>query len=160
MNDSQRLKLQEMISANDVEDNTEKIRELKHSYDLRENIKTMMYLKSQNYDEDTLQTECISQCSFLYFNYTDIFNKLKKNELDVNILLQFVNVLEDIEKGILDQHTGSFKVGDLLKQLYIDSALRKADKLEKNDDSDRKTNENTELKDKINISWKNYKLIH
>lgn len=160
MNDSQRLKLQEMISANNVEDNTEKIRQLKHSYELRENIKTMIHLKSQNYDENTLQTECISQCSFLYFNYTDIFNKLKKDEIDVNILLKFVSVLENIEKGELDQHEGSFKVGDLLKQLYIDSALRKADKLDGNNSNSDLSRENINHKEKINISWKNYKLIN
>ena len=31
MNDQQRLKLNEMLKANDVEDQTDKIRELKHS---------------------------------------------------------------------------------------------------------------------------------
>ena len=31
MNDNERLKLQEMITTNDVEDQTGKIRELKHS---------------------------------------------------------------------------------------------------------------------------------
>ena len=39
MNDNQRLQLQEMIKANNVEDQTEIIRQLKHSSILRENIK-------------------------------------------------------------------------------------------------------------------------
>ena len=35
-----------------------------------------------------------------------------------------------IEEGHVDQHEGSFEVGKLLKQIYIDSALRKAGKLD------------------------------
>ena len=44
---------------------------------------------------------------------------------------QFLNVLERIEKGELDQHEGSFIVGTLLKELYVDSALKRGEKLDK-----------------------------
>ena len=37
--------------------------------------------------------------------------------------------LKAIEDGDKDQHEASFTVGKLLKELYKDSALRKADKL-------------------------------
>ena len=58
-----------------------------------------------------------------------------------------------IEDGEIDQHEGSFLVGTLLKELYIDSALRKADKLNADDDKPEVQRET------INISWKQFKEI-
>ena len=73
--------------------------------------------------------EASSKCSFLFTYYTDIFNKIRKNEISLKILFNFLYVLEKIEDGKLEQHEGSFEVGKLLKELYIDSALKKADKI-------------------------------
>jgi hypothetical protein len=133
MNDSERLKLQEMIKANNVEDQTSRIRELKHSGKIRQDINSYLqlvkkYPGSQN--KEFFKQSCLKQCSFLFNNYTDIYNKLTKNELNIAILLDFVNVLSDIENSVIDQHEGSFKVGKLLKELYIDTVLRKEHKLD------------------------------
>jgi len=83
----------------------------------------------EEYNGSELTETAIRECYFLYLNYTDIFNKIKKDEIDIDILFQFLNVLEQIENGNVDQHEASFEVGTLLKKIYIDSALRKADKL-------------------------------
>ena len=40
-------------------------------------------------------------------------------------------MLRRIEVSELDQHSGAYEVGNLLKKLYIDSALRKAEKIDK-----------------------------
>jgi len=133
MNDDQRLKLQEMIKENNVQDQTSKIRELKHSKMLRSNIDSYInlvkkYPNSQH--KDFFKAACLKQCAFLFNNYTDIYNKLTKNELNITILMNFVDVLRDIENGVMDQHEGSFKIGKVLKEMYIDTALRKEKKLE------------------------------
>lgn len=133
MNNSERLKLQEMIKANNVEDQTSRIRELKHSGKIRQDITNYLqlvkkYPGSQN--KEFFKQSCLKQCSFIFNNYTDIYNKLIKNELNIAILLDFVNVLSDIENSVIDQHEGSFKVGKILKELYIDTVLRKEQKLE------------------------------
>ena len=47
MDDTARLKLQEMIKVNNVSDQTETIRSLKHSGSLRENVNTMILLKNK-----------------------------------------------------------------------------------------------------------------
>ena len=44
MDDNQRLHLQKMIAANNVEDNTELIRQLKHSHVLREDVNNLIML--------------------------------------------------------------------------------------------------------------------
>jgi hypothetical protein len=69
-----------------------------------------------------------------------------------------LDVLRQIEDGQLDQHEGSFLVGTLLKELYVDSALKKAEKLdtqfeEKNPVDNCKRAEN-------NISWKQFKRMN
>ena len=55
----------------------------------------------------------------------------------------------------LDQHEGAFQFGNLLKKIYVDSALKKAEKLNAE-------NENTEPEYKapqVNISWSQYKTM-
>jgi len=154
MDDKQRLQLSNMIKVNNVEDQTELIRNLKHSQILRNDVNNMIMLKSKyRGDEEKIYNECINECNFLFTYYTDIFNKIRKDEIDITILNKFIDVLKRIEDCELDQHEGSFAVGTLLKELYIDSALKKADKLDE-------LNENGKVEPKkaeIKISWKQFK---
>lgn len=134
MNSEERLKLQDMIQQNNVEDNTSKIRELKHSSLIRENVTAYIelkrkYPKSEN--DKFFRASCLKKCAFLHTHYTDLYNKLVKNELNLNILSQFLDVLGEIEEGKLDQHEGSYKVGTLLREMYVDSALRKSEQLDR-----------------------------
>ena len=132
MNDNQRLHLQRMISENNVVDQTQLIRELKHSITLRNEVNTLIMLKAKYADPnqaDDLHMEAMMECNFLFTYYTDIYNKIRKDEIDLKILYRFLDVLEEIEDGKMDQHEASFKVGTLLKEIYVDSALRKAEKL-------------------------------
>ena len=131
MNDAQRLQLQNMISTNNVDDQTQLIRQLKHSAILRTNIASLMQLK-EKYKDDlaSVQLEAMVECNFLFTYYFDLFNKIKKDEIDMSILYKFIDCLESIELGKKDQHEASFEIGTLLKQIYIDSALKKAGKLE------------------------------
>ena len=130
MDDIQRLQLQDMIKTNNVEDQTDFIRSLKHGKLLANDINSMIMIKAKyRNDPAKIDLECMTQCGFLYSCYTDIYNKVKKDEIDLTTMNKFLNVLERIEEGEIDQHTGSYFVGMLLKELYIDSALKKADKL-------------------------------
>ena len=157
MDDKAKLHLSNMIQANNVSDQTEIIRELKHSSILRTNINDLITLKARYYnDEEKLHLEAMHECNFLFTYYTDIYNKVRKDEIDIAILFQFLDVLKKIEDGELDQHEGSFEVGTLLKKIYVDSALRKAEKLNKpNQDDDEEV-----IKPQVQISWKQYKKIN
>jgi hypothetical protein len=157
MNDKQRLELQKMITDNDVQDQTELIRNLKHSTILANEINNMIMIKAKHRNNpEKIQIECMTECNFLYTYYTDIFNKIKKDEIDLNILNKFLNVLQKIEDGELNQHEGSFLVGTLLKELYIDSALKKAEKL----DEQYGSTKNEPKKANVNISWKQFKTMN
>jgi uncharacterized membrane protein YfhO len=154
MDDNARLQLQKMIKANNVEDQTELIRKLKHSEILRNDIQKVIDIKDNHgSDVESAHLECIVECNFLCTYYTDIYNKIRKDEIDLNILYKFLAVLEQIEKGELDQHEGSFAVGTLLKELYIDSALKKAEKLDKETETMKPV-----IKQAVtNMSWKEFK---
>jgi len=157
MDNNERLQLQNMIKANNVEDQTGLIRELKHSTLLRSDINDLLLLKSKyRNDQNAIINEAMTDCNFLFTYYTDIFNKVRKDEIDLEILFTFLDVLKQIEDGELDQHEGSFEVGKLLKKLYIDSALRKADKI---NEEHEKLNPIEPVVEPINISWKQYKII-
>ena len=122
MDENQRLHLQKMISANNVEDQTGLIRELKHSHILRENVNSLV---------------------------------IRKDEIDLKILFQFLDVLNKIEDGHMDQHEGSYEVGLLLKKIYVDSALRKAEKL----DAEHTQKEPEYKGPQVDISWKQFKTL-
>jgi hypothetical protein len=147
-----------MIKTNNVEDQTDLIRKLNHSQILRNEINNMILLKAKyRGDDEKIYSECANECNFLFTYYTEIFNKIKKDEIDINILNKFIDVLRQIEDGELDQHSGSFLVGTLLKELYIDSALKKADKLNEEHDKNKPVKEQ---KEPVKISWKQFKRMN
>jgi hypothetical protein len=128
MNDSERLTLNNMINVNDVINVTDNIREKKHSGLIEADIKNMVRIKkdfSKLSKSDSHQFDQMieSQCAFLFEHYTDIFNRIKKDELNLDIMSNFLDTLKKIEDGIIDQHEGAFFIGKYLKELYIDSAL-------------------------------------
>lgn len=156
MDEKSRLQLQKMISANNVEDQTGLIRELKHSEILKKDIQTLLMLMEKfGDDHQQIQLESMYECNFLFTYYTDIYNKVRKDEISLVILYKFLDVLKQIEDGEVDQHEGSFIVGTLLKELYIDSALKKAEKLEKEHEHDEPVD--TVVVEPVNISWRDFK---
>lgn len=158
MNDSERLQLQQMIQANDAEDNTGLIRTLKHSKLIWEDVNIILNLKKkytelEKNDSKEFNELCSSHANFLFTTYTDLFNKVVKNEINFDILLQLINVLKAIEEGACDQHEGSVAVGKILKEMYIDSALRKAD----NADNENNNEVQVPPEPAVEISWKEFK---
>jgi hypothetical protein len=152
-----RLQLQKMIDANNVVDCTQEIRDKKHSQLIKVDVTHLMELKKKyarlsQSNPDQFDKMCVSQCSFLFTNYTDIFNKVKKDEMNLEILAQLLNVLKKIEDEKLDQHTGAYEVGKLLKEMYIDSALMKSEKLDAKHGKPRTPGPKPKK-----LSWKEYK---
>jgi hypothetical protein len=154
MDENQKLQLKKMISANNVEDQTELIRQLKHSEILRDQMNTLIFLKAKYRDDiEKMHLEAMNDCNFLFTYYSDIYNKIKKDEIDIGLFNKFLDVLKEIEDGKLDQHEGSFKVGTILKEIYVDSALKKGEKIDKENE---KHEEKREVK---KISWKQFKYL-
>jgi len=112
-----------MLEANGVEDQTLKIRENQHSAEIRRCIQCIVAHKAQGLSKVDLEAAIAVECSFLFFHYFEIYNMVLK-EVDLTILNKLLDVLEQIENGTCDQHEGSFLVGKLLKEIYIDGIIR------------------------------------
>lgn len=164
LTNTERLNLDKMIKASDAEDNTEKIRELKHSKLIENDIQELLNLKSKysrlaQSNPDQFDTMCEKKCEFIFTNYTQIYNKVKKDNINLNLLAHFLVILRKIENNEINQHEGSVMVGKVLKEMYVDSALREGKK------TDLKNKKNTKVQKKPtdaykNISYKDYKQIH
>ena len=136
MQHSESLNLQELINNNtEYVDNTEGIRKVKHSLFIRDDIRKIEQLKLKHADlrasdKNAFDDLCRNECSFLFNQYTDIFNKICNDEIDLDIMSQLLQVMKMIEDGQLDQNDGSVMVGKILKDLYVDSALKRSEKLD------------------------------
>ena len=158
IDDETRLKFNELLKESDASDNTEKIRKLKHSSKIKEQVSIMMDIKRRysRLDKNTLDKMIDTQCNWLFTHYFNLFNKLKKDELDIQILGQFVNALKAVEDGDMDQHEASVRVGQILKKLYIDSALKKDKKEEAKRERQRKKKNNRKNK----LTWSQFKKLN
>ena len=157
-NDDQ-LNLKRLMSEMDYVDNTETIRRLKHSVRIRDNIRKLEDIKREHAELRITSPEqffniVLVECSFLYENYSDIFRRLMKDEIDIVIMSKLLIVLKLIEDGKLDQQDGAVRVGKLLKELYLDSAVKRADALDKEHEDDK-----VPINDGKEISWTNFKLM-
>tara|TARA_Y100000768_G_scaffold388816_1_gene387481 strand:- start:29788 stop:30225 length:438 start_codon:yes stop_codon:yes gene_type:complete len=123
MNKEEKKILKEMINKNNTIDNTNNIREKKISKILRKEIAFLKYIKRQNTNKIKIENETKNACPTLFNDYKDIYTRLIENNLNYNILYNFLDELEKIENNKLDQHEASYNVGKLLKKIYIDSEI-------------------------------------
>tara|TARA_Y100000816_G_C25874143_1_gene456162 strand:- start:44 stop:565 length:522 start_codon:yes stop_codon:yes gene_type:complete len=161
LNDQQNLDLNNLIKANNTDDNTEEIRRKKVSTLIRNDIKQFLFLKNkynrlQKSNTNEFDKIITNQCSFLFNNYTSIFNKLKNNTLNLEILDKFLIILKKIEDNEVNQHEGSFLVGKYLKELYIDSALTETKMREEKNNYKKTKKKPPEIQEK-KISFKEFK---
>jgi hypothetical protein len=159
LSNTERLNLKKMVDNSECENNTEQIRKLKHSVLIRDDIRKMDTFKKANEALKTSDPEkylelCKETCTFLFNNYTDLFNKVLKDELDFTIMTKLLIVLKMIEDEKVDQHEGSVMVGKILKELYIDSAMKRGENLDKEHATEKEA-PNEGLK----LSWKQYKFL-
>lgn len=152
------LDLKNLVNNSECENNTDHIRKVKHSFKLRDDIRKLELLKMEKAtlyqsDPQTFRDLAATHASFLFTNYSDIFNRILKDELNLDIMGGLLGVLNMIEDGKVDQHEGSVMVGKLLKELYVDSALKRSENLDKKNET-----EVVEKKDAVNkISWEESK---
>lgn len=126
MNDEQRIQLNKLMTENNTEDHTEQIRELKHSRKIKRCVEQIEAIVIENPKADlkTLEFLCIEPGSFLFRNYTTIFNKLMRHQIDFHVLYQFLDKLKEVEDGKLSQQEASYDIGMLLKGIYVDPRLK------------------------------------
>jgi hypothetical protein len=159
-----RINLKKLMNeTKDYVDNTLHIRKVKHSEKIRDDVRKVNFL-SREYaelkktDKSKYTELCQNECVFLFNNYTDLFNRLIKDEIDLSIMTQLLTVLKMIEDEKINQEEGSILIGKVLKKLYLDSAIKRGDNIDRENRTEE--NENVENKPVYNISWKEYKQKH
>ena len=91
LTNDERLNLKNLMNEMDYVDNTETIQRLKHSSKIRDNIKVLERLKEEHSELRSRSPEKFFnivqvECQFLYDNYTDIFRRLMKDEVNITIM--------------------------------------------------------------------------
>ena len=122
---------------------------------VQKDAKCQWYSCMSDDQENEPQTKILSgleQSSEIHASVSN--NKVLKNEINLDILNKFLDALELIENGEVDQHEASVKVGTFLKELYVDSALRKTEKMDAEN-----SNNDDEKNDIMEISWSEYKRV-
>lgn len=160
LSDDERSHLKNLVSKSDCVDNTEFIRNTKPSQSIMKDVRHLetMYVKHKSLrdnDPENFAELCKIECSFLYTHYTEIFNKLLKDELDLTIMARFIVILKMIEDNKVDQHEGSAMVGKILKELYLDSAIKRSKKLD-----EQYKEEPLETPPVRELSWKQYRKMN
>ena len=130
MNPNEVLKLNDMIQEGNCVDNTDIIRQLKHSAIITKNVTTMLHIKKDklNIDLKTLDEICLKECRFLFDNYTSIYNKLLRDQIDLPVFYKFLFYLKKIEDGELTFYQASYEIGMLLKSMYVDPVIEEKEK--------------------------------
>ena len=128
MNDNDRHQLKQMIEHNNVTDQTDLMREKKHSGEILRCVLKIMELKESHgtllkENKSKFEELALKDCGFLFFNYMQLYNTVLKENIDLTIMFRLIQILREIENGICDQHEGSYKVGKILKEIYIDGTL-------------------------------------
>jgi hypothetical protein len=154
---SESIPLKSLIDESEYVNNTESIRKLKHSTKIRDDVRRLDTFKAQNAglfkeNPERFLELAVEEAPFLYNNYMDLFHKMIKDELDLTIMTKLLIVLKMIEDSAVDQYKGSVMVGKVLKELYIDSAMKRGDNLDKQYED-----EKPKSIDGQSISWKQYK---
>lgn len=170
LSSDEKMDLKRLLKSNTCHDNTDYIRQFKHSSKIRKDIHSFISLKQEfcstlpkdlslyNSEEskrlhDSFLVVTETKCSFLFNNYPEIYKKIVQDELDITLFFSLLDVLKQIEDNKTDQHEGSVKVGKLLKEIYIDSAVRHGNHLDElNTDKSITRNEIIQP-----ISWATYK---
>lgn len=162
MDNKERIDLKKLMAhhSDDYQDNTEGIRRLRHSSLIIGEVAKMENIKKTSkgiMPNESLLMKCQTDCSFLYNKYTDIFNRLYKDELDLELLANMLATLKKIEDGALNQQEGSVIIGKILHKIYVDSAVKRGTNADKENETDEPTEPQPETNHGKTISYKEFK---
>jgi len=101
---------------------TDDIRGRKHAMPLTAALVRIQELHRDHPPED-VEALALEQCRILYDDYPRFFTKAVQHPEEIPMLQEMIAVIGKIEKGELDQHTGSVVVGTMLKKRFIDKDM-------------------------------------
>ena len=155
MDNNRKRELERLIQENDTKDQTQSIKERKHSSKLRDQVLTLYAIKykQQHKSMEAMQEMIKRECEFLYTDYRELYEILTTKHMDLGMMLKMLELLGNIENSKMTQHESSFALGQMLKEMYIDPKINQ--RVEELDDN----NEVIDV-EPIELSWKHYKIMN
>ena len=159
LDQNDKMNLKNLVAKMGAEDNTENIRKWKHSTRIRDDIRTLDTLTQEQsqlkyINPDQYVELCKKTAPFLFENYQDLFKRMIRRELDLTIMTKLLVILKLIEDDKVNQHEGAAMFAKILKELYIDSAVKHGDNIDK----EHQTNDLEKSVGK-EISWREFKAM-
>jgi hypothetical protein len=158
------LDMDKLMKNADTAGNTQRIRALRHGRKIQAQVRLLQELKVSHKDMALMDPAKYdrmvhSHCDFLWSNYMMIFNRLLRDEIDVDILNRFIETLIQVEDGEMDEFDASVKVGGILKELYLDSAIKRKEKQEDKDKLLQAAEAGKKRRPARDISWSQFKTV-
>ena len=96
----------------------------------------------------------------MYKNYKSIFDKIIKEDFNIELFKDLIDILEKIENKKIDLHEGSFLFGKKLKSIFVDNYIYKD--FSNNYNEDLSNNYNKDLSNNYNkdLTYKKFKLMN
>ena len=135
MSATERVLLNRMVTEQGVTDQTALIRHLKHSGLFRKEIAALTELladrdrrraEGEEVSDEMFDMEVMYHCNFLHRYYTDLYHKIARRDMNMELLGHLIDELERIENGEFDMHDGAYRVGKLTQKIYMESALKES----------------------------------
>lgn len=150
---SDNINLKSLINNNDYQDNTDYIRRCKNSQKLRKDTNHLKHLKlTHQGTQEELREKACTECYHIFMHHTDLLNRMLKDELDMPMFEKILDALESIENGNETQESASTNIGQMLADLYVNSALK-----QKQNSDETESNTTKPIPPVKNITWKEYK---
>ncbi len=150
-NTKEKSLLDDIIKEHKIEDNTNYVVNNKKASIIRKEFNALIKIK-QVHGDGKINISKI-QAPYLYKNYKSIFDKIIKNDFNVVLFKDLIDILEKIENKKIDLNEGSFIFGKKLKNIFVDKCIYNNSNNELNNDLS--NNQNIDLSNNSNIDLSN-----
>tara|TARA_B100000674_G_scaffold70829_3_gene48931 strand:- start:2241 stop:2765 length:525 start_codon:yes stop_codon:yes gene_type:complete len=161
--------LDDIIKEHKIEDNTDYVINNKKASIIRKEFNALLKIKQVHGHEKINLSR--SQAPYLYKNYKSIFDKIIKEDFNIALFKDLIDILEKIENKKIDLNEGSFIFGKKLKNIFVDKCIynnsnNNSNSLNKdlsnNLNKDLSNNLNKDLSNNVNkdLSYKKYKSMN
>jgi len=153
--------LDDIIKEHKIEDNTDYVINNKKASIIRKEFNALLKIKQVHGHEKINLSR--SQAPYLYKNYKSIFDKIIKEDFNIALFKDLIDILEKIENKKIDLNEGSFIFGKKLKNIFVDKCIYNNSNNNSNSlNKDLSNNLNKDLSNNVNkdLSYKKYKSMN
>lgn len=163
LSDTEKSILQRLqAESEEYVDNTDGIREAKHSSPLLADIRRMAKLRTKHSSlRETSLDDYLAvfqrECKYLYTKFPDVFDRVVKNDMNLEVFEKIIMILKLIEDGKVNQSEASALVGKLSQKLFFGGVANTSEKSGLSEESGVSAGFSEEPGVSTGLSWREYK---